>query len=104
MYLMHGKDDVLSKAQVPIWDVPIGREPIKMEGPELEGEDETRASPCTEMCIGTRARGDVSAGREQRSRWRARSWKVRLGRGCTSPPCGCSEREVGGFGEAGGFF
>ena len=40
MYLMHGKDDVLTKAQVPIWDVPIGREPVKMEGSELEGEDE----------------------------------------------------------------
>ena len=38
VYLVHGKDDVLTKAQVPIWDVPIGREPIKMEGSELEGE------------------------------------------------------------------
>ena len=37
IYIMNAKDEVITKTQVPIWDIPIGRELVRREGDESAG-------------------------------------------------------------------
>ena len=62
IYIMNAKDEVITKTQVPIWDIPIGRELVRREGDESAGRRQGGMRLAGSL---VRRKGDESAGRRQ---------------------------------------